>query len=74
MENLYKVKSLNVVAYLRLNGFPISKVEKEGSEATFYFERSKDLFMTIDEYNANETLKKFISSFKEVRTIASSLK
>lgn len=74
MENLYKVKSLNVVAYLRLKGFTIAKVEKDKNEANFYFEKSKELFKVIDEYNSNQELKKFISSFKEVRTIASSLR
>lgn len=74
MENYYKIKSLNVVAYLRANGFPIEKVLKENGNAVFCFKKSDDLFKVIDEYNANEELKRFISSFKEVRTIAKSLK
>jgi hypothetical protein len=74
MENLYKIKSFNVVAYLRLKGFSMVKVQKENNEASFYFDKSKELFDAVDEYNNNDELKKFISSFKEVRTIASSLK
>jgi hypothetical protein len=71
--NLYQVYSLNVATYLKMNGFNIIRAEKIEDKTVFSFERTEQLYKAIDTYNSNEELKRFISTYKDIRNITRTL-
>lgn len=67
MNDLYYTQSLNLAAFLMSKGFdPVGKRKVNGS-VTIYFNKTDQLHDGVREYNKNEDLKKFISSFRELK-------
>lgn len=73
MDKYFKAYSLNLVTWLKMNDFKIAKAEKINGKTSFYFESTQELYDCIEEYNNNEELKKFISTFKEIRQLTKTL-
>ncbi len=73
-KQYYEVLSLNLVAYLKMKGFSVASATKTNKGVIFYFEKSKELFDVVTEYNQDEHLKKFISEFKNVKQIVNGLR
>ena len=74
MNKYYDCLSLNLATYLKMKGFPIVKAEKTSKGVIFYFNRTKEIFEVVTEYNQNAELKSFISEFKNIKQIVSSFK
>ena len=66
MKNYYYTGSLNMASWLYSKGFEIINITKL-DKAVLYFDRSEELEKSIEEYNKNLELKKFITAFKEVK-------
>jgi hypothetical protein len=66
----YTTLSLNIAAYLKCNGIEIIKVEKSQGKAIFHFKKTPEVKVLVDMYLNDKTLKRFISTFKEVKDIA----
>lgn len=67
MNNLYYTQSLNLASYIMANGIePVGKTKSNGS-VTIYFDKTEQLHDIVKEYNKNDDLKKFISSFKKLK-------
>jgi hypothetical protein len=68
---LFVTQSLNVAAWLISKGFVVMETVKicdnNDSNLSFCFERTNDLINSVDEYNGNVELKKFIGAFKDVK-------
>lgn len=74
MNNLHSILSLNLATWLKMNGHKIVKVEKINNRAAFFFEKSEELRRSIDDYNSNEELKRFISTYRDIRGITKGIK
>lgn len=68
-KELFYCKSLNLVAFIMSKGIKLDGYNTGRNKAVFYFEKSEQLDNVIKQYNDNEELKAFISSFKEVKDI-----
>lgn len=68
MKDLYYTQSLNLAAYLMAHGFePVGK-RKNSKSVTIYFEKTDALHDCVRQYNKDEELKRFIASFKRLKT------
>lgn len=78
MENkVFQTQSLNVTAWLISKGFNVIETKKIVSDSddsidvsfnlSFCFDRSDELIKSVDEYNRNGELKRFIGAFKDVK-------
>jgi len=67
-QQYFVTQSLNVSAYLRFKGFEIREVRKDGKTASFCFDKSNEVFDAVNEYNQDNDLKKFITSYREIRS------
>jgi len=74
MNKYYDCMSLNLATYLKMKGFSILKAEKTSKGVVFYFDRTKEVFDAVTEYNKNTDLKSFISEFKSIKQIVNGLK
>ncbi len=68
-KNLYFTQSLNIAAWLMSKNIKFMCKTAEAGVTTFYFERTPETKLAIDEYNSNQELKGFISAFKDIRNI-----
>jgi len=71
-NGIFQTSSLNIVAWLSANDIEFMDHVVIYGKSTFYFERTEQLSKCLDEYNTNEQLKKFISSYKRIRSIVKS--
>lgn len=68
-KSIFQTSSLNIVAWLAANDIEFIDHVKIYDKSIFYFDRNEQLSALLDEYNTNEQLKKFISSYKRIRGI-----
>ena len=68
-QQYFVTQSLNVSAYLRFKGFEIRDVRKDDKTVSFCFDKSNEVFDAVNEYNQDEDLKKFITSYREIRSL-----
>ena len=68
-QQYFVTQSLNVGAYLRFKGFEIRDVRKDGKTVSFCFDKSNEVFDAVNEYNQDNDLKKFITSYREIRSL-----
>jgi hypothetical protein len=69
MMNLFYTRSTNLCAYLMMNNHKVKAKQRDSRGTIFYFERSQELNESIEQYNNDEKIKKFISCFKDVKEI-----
>ena len=69
-KNLYFTQSLNVAAWLihRDIEFKCKSIDDNG-KVVFYFERTPDTKLAVDEYNSNQEIRGFITAFRKVKNI-----
>lgn len=68
MSDLYYTQSLNLAAYLMSKDFmPVGKRDSLKG-VTIYFNKTDALHDAVREYNRNIELKKFITSFKDLKS------
>lgn len=65
----YTTQSLNVAAFLMYKDLEVVKSETIKGITTFYFKREDAVYDALAEYNSNVELKKFITSFREVKRL-----
>lgn len=65
----FKTHSLNVATYLKMNGFKVIDDFEENGKTVFVFEKSDALYKCVDEYNKDDRLKLFISTYREIRAL-----
>jgi hypothetical protein len=70
--NYYHTASLNIAAWLISKDIPLKDSKRIDKQMIFYFEKTNELNNAISEYLSNESLKKFITSFKKVKEIVNS--
>lgn len=70
----YHTESLNLASYLLYKGNNIVQTEVKNKVVVFYFLKNNDVFESVNEYNTNSELKKFIACFKDIRYIAKTTK
>ena len=68
-QQYFVTQSLNVSAYLRFKGFEIRDVRKDDKTVSFCFDKSNEVFDAVNEYNQDNDLKKFITSYREIRSL-----
>ena len=68
-QQYFVTQSLNVSAYLRYKGFEIKETRKDDKTVSFCFEKSLEVFDAVNEYNQNSDLKKFITCYREIRSL-----
>lgn len=69
MNSYFKTESLNIVAWLLSKNINIKKTIDMDGSLIFLFDNTNELQKQIDKYNENDELRKFIASFKKVKTI-----
>lgn len=69
MNEFYYTQSLNLAAYLVMNGHELQGYRKNEYATTMYFIKTEELFKHLDQYNQDLKLKKFIASFKTLKSI-----
>ena len=62
-------QSLNVAAYLKFKGFEIKNVKRDDKTVSFCFDKSPEVFDAVNEYNQDNDLKRFITSYREIRSL-----
>lgn len=65
----FQTASLNMVAWLITKEFAIKDTKKLDGQTIFYFDRTEDVQLAVNEYNNNYELKKFIANFKKVKEL-----
>lgn len=69
MSNEYKTSDIILAAYLRLNNFSMSRIEKQGNKGTFVFENvDMDVVNTYDFGNAAVEPVAFNNMVKQLTT------
>ncbi len=65
--SMFSTLSTNIAAFLLSRGIAPTEVVGASGKTYFFYERTQDLQEGLDAYNNNIQLKKFISSFKEIK-------
>jgi hypothetical protein len=65
--NIFQTSSLNIAAWLLTKEIEPKDYITVNGYTTFFYERSEELNKSLDEYDNNLELKKFIGKFKQVR-------
>lgn len=63
----FSTLSTNIVAFLLMNEIEPDDMVKSANNTYFFYERTQKLQDSLEEYNEDVRLKKFISCFKRVK-------
>jgi hypothetical protein len=69
-----RIYSLNLVAYLKMNGFDEVKIGIDEVNSKVYYVFDEDLSNEIERYKGSIELQNFLHSFKLVRSAISTLR
>lgn len=74
MNSEFKLMSVNVIAYMKMNGIKPTKIEKdETGSIAHYFDNTDELHNYLKEYKKDKRIQEFITKLTETRKQIKSL-